>query len=223
MYYLLFDADMTFWDFHTTEQRSLVAMANHLGVEHNEQFLADYDVGNKWCWKQFEDSLLTIEKLEEKRWELFFERTGMLDQNTKEAAEFFGNQLASNGILLPGAGEFLENIKDLPKSLVTNGIARIQRARLKSTDTEKYFEHIFISQELGVNKPQKAFFDIVLATLGKDKDECIVIGDSENSDIRGANNAGIKSIYLNFKGKKSENATWSVSSYEELEALLRSL
>ena len=48
-----------------------------------------------------------------------------------------------------------------------------------------------------------------------------MIGDSEHSDIRGAVNAGMESIYINFSGKKCDIATWSVSSYTELEALIR--
>ncbi len=47
-----------------------------------------------------------------------------------------------------------------------------------------------------------------------------MIGDSEKSDIRGAINAGLESIYISFKGEKSSLATYSVSSYEELRDLI---
>lgn len=79
------------------------------------------------------------------------------------------------------------------------------------------------TQEMGVQKPKKEFFDIVLKTINKDKDECIVIGDSEKSDIQGAVNSGIRSIYFSRKGIISPKATWSVSSYKEMIELIRSL
>ncbi|MBQ0071580.1 MAG: YjjG family noncanonical pyrimidine nucleotidase, partial [Spirochaetales bacterium] len=211
MKYFLFDADMTFLDFKSTETIALKEIFASLGMEYNEKTLEDYDIGNKWCWDQFEKGEITLEKLEVLRWELFVERTGRKD-NPEKLCRFYNNLLATNGLLLPGAREFLEAIKDLPKSLITNGIAFIQHSRLEATDTGKYFEHLFISQEMGTSKPQKSYFDLVLKTLKKKPEECVVIGDSENSDIQGAVNAGIESIYLNFQGKRSTRATWSVAS-----------
>ena len=76
---------------------------------------------------------------------------------------------------------------------------------------------------MGVQKPKKEFFDIVLKTIGKDKDQCIVIGDSEKSDIQGAINSGIRSIFFSPKGVISPNATWSVSSYKEMINLIKSI
>ncbi|MBQ0071423.1 MAG: YjjG family noncanonical pyrimidine nucleotidase [Spirochaetales bacterium] len=223
MKYFLFDADMTFLDFKTTEAISLKEIfENTFGLEFNEKTLKDYEIGNSWCWDKFEKAEITLENLEVLRWKLFIDRVG-IDADPEKACRIYNNLLASNGLLLPGAKEFLENTRDLPKSLVTNGIAFIQHARLEATDTKKYFEHLFISQEMGTSKPQKSYFDLVLKTLGKKAEECVVIGDSEKSDIQGAVNAGIDSIYLNFQGKKSKKATWSVSSYKELETLLRTL
>ena len=123
--------------------------------------------------------------------------------------------------MIDGAIDLLERLeKEYHLCLITNGIANIQRERIRRTDTTRFFRKIFISQEIGYAKPDKRFFDYVLATLGTDKENCIVIGDSLTSDIQGALNAGIESVYISFDGKQSDKATWSVSSYDELVRLL---
>ena len=221
--YLLFDADQTIWDFHATERISLKALFDYFHLPDSKETKDAYEEGNLWCWDQFEKGNITLATLERVRMELFFQNLKRPDLNADEAADLYATLLSENGIMLEGAREMLESLSDIPKSLVTNGIAKVQRGRLRDTDTEKYFQHIFISQEIGVQKPKKEFFDIVLKTINKDKDECIVIGDSEKSDIQGALNSGIRSIYYSPKGNISERATWSVSSFKEMIGLIRSI
>lgn len=221
--YLLFDADQTIWDFLETERISLKALFDHLSLPDTKETKDAYEVGNLWCWDQFEKGNITLDQLEIMRMELFFKNLGRPDLDAEEAADLYATLLSENGIMLDGAREMLDSLSDIPKSLVTNGIAKVQRGRLRDTDTEKYFQHIFISQEMGVQKPKKEFFDIVLKTINRDKDECIVIGDSEKSDIQGAVDSSIKSIFFSPVGKKSPRATWTVSSYSEMIELIRSL
>ncbi len=220
--YLLFDADETLWNFKATEEIALRKLFPRYNMTYDEKTVDDYEIGNRLCWKEYEEGTLSLDELEPKRWDLFFKRREV-DYSPLEASLLFRNFLAHNGILLEGADVFLESIKEYPKSLVTNGIAMIQRERLKDTGIEKYFENIFISSEIGYHKPEKELFDYIFEKLGKGKDECIMIGDSEHSDIMGAVNAGMESIYISFKGEKSSLATYSVSSYRELEDLIRSI
>ena len=132
----------------------------------------------------------------------------------------FIENLAEHGIMLPGAIDFLDSVRDRRKSIITNGIAEVQHGRIEDSMTGKYFERIFISEEIGSSKPAPEFFSHVLATLGMQPDDCIVIGDSESSDIQGAVNAGIDSIYINFNGIRSSMASYSVSSFDELRKLI---
>ncbi len=223
MRYLLFDADQTIWDFNATEKIGLETVFSSFFIPMSKEMIDAYMAGNLLCWRDYEDGRLTLDELEVKRWRLFFERIGKEDGNAEGAAFLFKEALAHNGILLPGAEEFLTSISERPKSLVTNGIASIQRQRLKDTGCGRHFENIFISSEIGYHKPQKELFAYVLKSLGKNAGECVMIGDSIHSDIEGAAGAGIESIYLNFEGRKAEEATWSVSSYDELRALIETI
>lgn len=222
MKYLLFDADETLWNFKATEEIGLRKLFSRYGITYSGSSVSDYETGNKLCWKEYEEGKLPLDELEEKRWDLFFRRIGR-EEDKREAALLFRETLAHNGILLDGAKDFLESIKERPKSLVTNGISMIQRQRLKDTGIEGYFDNIFISSEIGFNKPHKELFDYIFASIGKGSDECIMIGDSATSDIGGAVNAGMESIYINFSGLKCDKATYSVSSYEELGKLIEKI
>ena len=158
--------------------------------------------------------------LRSERLRRFFNLIG-LKHDPVEAGEDYVRLLGNAGIMIDGAVDFLEKLSpDFHKYIITNGIADTQHMRFRGTDTEKYFDEIYISEELGVQKPEAEFFNLVLEDIGISRDRAIVIGDSEKSDIRGARNAGIESIFISFDGRTSDLADHSVSSYEELLALL---
>ena len=160
------------------------------------------------------------EKLENERFHIFLKAIGS-NEDPDLVGSAYSRYLGEAGIMIDGAIDLLERLeKEYFLCLITNGIANIQRERIRRTDTARFFRKIFISQEIGYAKPDKRFFDYVLTSLGTDKESCIVIGDSLTSDIQGALNAGIESVYISFDGKQSDKATWTVYSYDELVRLL---
>lgn len=217
--YLLFDADGTLYDFKATENIALRKVFEKYGIQWNKEMFDLYEEGNHYCWDAYEKGTMTQEHLKGERFRLLFDKINN-PGNPEQAGDDYVDFLAENGIMIDGAIEFLESIKDRGMSIITNGIAKTQHGRFEMTDTKKYFDKIFISQEMGVSKPNKLFFDIVLDSLKKTPEECLVIGDSEKSDIQGAINSGIESVFINFSGNTSDKATYSVSSFEELRKLL---
>ncbi len=220
--FLLFDADNTLYDFDKTEEIALKKTFDFFSIPFTDQYINAYKTENKKCWVKLEKGEISLRHLRDIRFGLFFSLMG-IKEDGKSAGSFYENELANNGIMLDGATEFLEAMEDYKKALITNGIGEIQRKRIESTDTGKYFDYIFISEEIGHQKPDKRFFDIVLSTIGVEKHQALVIGDSYSSDIKGANEAGIKSIFISFSGEKCDRADFSVSSYKELEKTIRSL
>ena len=221
--HLLFDADETLYDFAATERYALSRLFQDLSIPYTQEWIEPYHEENDRCWAMFESGEMTLERLKGARFEMFFSRVGLPYDGTK-AGEVYTKYLGEGGFMLPGAIDFLEDITtDHEASIITNGIAVTQHRRFEMTDTVKYFSHIFVSEELGVQKPDKRFFDKVLSMLGLTSKDCIVIGDSEKSDIKGARNAGIESIYFSYKGRNSEMADYNAHSYEELSSIIRSL
>ena len=221
--HLLFDADETLYDFAATERYALGRLYEDLSIPYTAEWIEPYHEENDKCWRMFENGTMTLERLKSARFEMFFSRVG-LPYDGRKAGEDYTRYLGDGGFMLPGAISFLDDItKDYEASIITNGIAYTQHRRFELTDTVKYFRHIFVSEELGVQKPDKRFFDKVLSTLSLDPKDCIVIGDSEKSDIKGARNAGIESIFFSLKGKSSEMADHNAHSYPELASLIRKL
>ncbi len=87
---------------------------------------------------------------------------------------------------------------DYKQYAVTNGSKIAQNLKLKKSGLDQIFDGVFISEDLGVDKPNKEFFDIVFDQIGSEnRDDYIIIGDSLTSDMLGSNNAGIKNIWYN--------------------------
>ena len=87
--------------------------------------------------------------------------------------------------------------------VVTNGDTYAQERRIEISGMAQYFDHVFISEQLGTKKPEKDFYDKVFQVIGPARREhAIMVGDSLSSDMQGGRNAGIPTC---FYGKK-ENA-----------------
>lgn len=106
--------------------------------------------------------------------------------------------LAEGNQLFDGIIEMLEKLNLTHKLYIaSNGIAITQYTRLKNNNLNKYFEKIFISEEIGSKKPDREFFEIIFKEICvKNKNEVLMIGDTLTSDILGANNAGIDSCLV---------------------------
>ena len=220
MTHLLFDADGTLYDFKASEDYALRKVFQNHSIPYTAENYGLYQIGNRDCWNKYENGLMKMSDLRSRRFSLFFEALG-LDADGKEAGDDYTEYLGETGFLIPGAEEFIRKIYQLdPIYIVTNGIPSTQHRRIENSGMEGFFRKIYISDEIGVAKPDRRFFDHVLSDIGCSADEAIVIGDSEKSDILGARNAGIRSIFISFSGAVSKLADWSVSSYEELGRLL---
>ena len=106
--------------------------------------------------------------------------------------------------LLEGALETCRALAEHAKLfIITNGIASVQRGRFEPCVLRPYITDLFISEELGAEKPQKAYFDTVAARIPCfDPQKALVVGDSLSSDIRGGIGAGIDTCWFNPKGKE---------------------
>jgi len=107
-------------------------------------------------------------------------------------------------------------------ALVTNGLPDVQRPRLERSAIHALIEKVFISEEIGVAKPDPAFFDFVFQAIGSpDKNEVLIIGDSLTSDMQGGIHYGIDTCWYN-PGKKTTDlpVTYQIQNLQELIPLL---
>ena len=110
--------------------------------------------------------------------------------------------------------------------LVSNGTATVQHSRLTSAGLYPYFEQVFISQEIGYNKPEKTYFDRCFERIpGFEQERALMVGDSLTSDIKGGINAGLKTVWVNPAHKPCGDIRpdYEIEGLCQLESLLEAL
>lgn len=225
--FLLIDLDDTVFDFKKTEREALAKTIRDYGVEPTEAVLSRYHVINRWHWEQLELGKLTRQEVLENRFGVLFSELGVAADKAACASAYSEN-LSVGHYWLPGAEEALQTLQGKYRLfLASNGTASVQRRRMDSADLYRYFEDIFISQEVGDNKPAPAFFEASFARIpGFSRDKALIVGDSLTSDIRGGNNAGIATCWVNPEGKPHDpeiRVDYEIRSLAELPDLLEKL
>ena len=222
---ILFDADETLLDFKKSEKYAFFEVLEHWGLNDAERLLAIYSQANKEAWLLFEKGELTKDRLTVYRFERFFEKVGFNDYSPEQWNEFYKSRLGKHGYVLEGVTDILEFAKDrFELYIITNGLAAIQYERIQNAGIAKYFKEIFISEEIGSQKPQKEFFDAVYNKIGIDKDKTLIIGDSLTSDIVGGCAYGVDTCFLNwFDVETKVSPTYQVKNLSELLDLLKKL
>ena len=224
--YLLLDLDDTILDFHKAERIAIARTIRDFGVEPTEEVLNRYHVINKWHWEQLELGKLTRAEVLENRFKVLFEELGV-DVDAEKCARGYEKNLSIGHYFLPGAEEAVDSLSQKYRLfLVSNGTASVQKGRMTSANLYRFFEKVFVSQEIGYNKPAKAYFDACFAQIpGFDKDKAVIVGDSLSSDIQGGINAGIKTVWVNPGQLESGKIKpdYEIEALSQLETLLEQL
>ena len=202
MKFLFFDLDDTLLDFHKAEAWALRQALSQAGIVPTDAIVARYSEINQSQWELLEEKKLTREQVLIRRFQLLFQELGV-HASCEETQHCYENMLAKGHDFMPGAPELLETLNgNYQLYLVSNGTAMVQDCRLRDSGIEKYFQGIFISERIGVDKPQKEFFDRSFAMIPDfDPSQAMIIGDSLTSDMRGGINAGITTCWYNPKHK----------------------
>ena len=150
-----------------------------------------------------------------------------LEVDASQCAKVYERNLSQGHWFLPGAEEAVDRLsKKYRLFLASNGTAVVQKGRMTSANLYRFFEKVFVSQEIGHNKPSKAYFDACFAQIpGFDREKAMIVGDSLSSDIKGGINAGIKTVWVNPDHKDCGNTKpdYEIEYLHQLEELLEGL
>ena len=221
---VLLDADMTIWDFEASEQLALKDVVESIGGELTEDVFAHYHKVNSALWKAFDLKQVTKEELSFRR---FHDLLGYLGKEGDPLAlnALYQKRLGEHSIMLPGAEEMCRKLAErCTLYILTNGMHVAQVGRFEKSPVKQYIKDMFISEDMGCQKPDKAYFDKVFGLIGlQDKSRAVMVGDSLTSDIRGGINAGVDTIWYNPKGKPHDPATmptYTAATMDEIVALV---
>ncbi len=224
--FLFLDLDDTILDFHKAERIAISKTIREFGVEPTEEILNLYHEINKWHWEQLEKGTQTRAQILVNRFGVLFEKLGR-EVDAPKCAKVYEHNLSQGHWFLPGAEEAVESLsKKYRLFLASNGTAVVQKGRMTSANLYRFFETVFVSQEIGHNKPSREYFEACFARIpGFDKEKAMIVGDSLSSDIKGGINAGIRTVWVN-PGHKDCGETkpdYQIEYLSQLEALLEGL
>ena len=224
---ILWDIDGTLLDFHAAERvaiRNLFAKFN-LG-ECTDEMLARYSEINKGYWERLERGELTKPQILVGRFETFFAEEGL---DTSLASEFNRAYQLSLGDTIVYRDDSYEIVKSLkgkvPQYAVSNGTIIAQTKKLERSGFGTLLDGVYLSEQLGVEKPNVEFFDKVFAEIEPvDRSEILIVGDSLSSDICGGNNAGIQTCWYNPNGQKAPGGyqiNYEIADLHEIYGILK--
>ena len=227
MEFLFLDLDDTILDFHRAERVALSKTLEAFGLEPTEQVLSRYHLINRQHWERLERGELTRAQVQQGRFEVLFRELGQ-PVDAAAVTRAYERNLGIGHYFLPGAQEAVQRLSQKYRLfLASNGTASVQHSRLTSAGLYPYFEKVFVSQEIGFNKPSKEYFDACFSKIpGFERSKALMVGDSLTSDILGGIQAGMKTCWVNPNHQSPRAdipADYEIESITQLEALLETL
>jgi putative hydrolase of the HAD superfamily len=202
--HLFFDLDHTLWDFHANQITTLQNLFKTYNLQRYfkdfDDFFEQYMPINIDLWHKYQQHLINKTEVKTGRFYKTFQNAGLDNMATSEAfANDFVNLNSQQTKVIPYTFELLDYLKHTKYHLhiITNGFKEAQNIKMNKSGLTPYFEKVFISEDIGVSKPHRRFFEHALKSVNARKRESLVIGDSLENDIKGAGEFGIDSVYYN--------------------------
>lgn len=221
---LLFDADATLLDFHRSEYEAVIDCLEYAGLPATDEIIKKYSEINDGYWKMLERNEITKPELMVARWRSLLEYYNF-DFDAEIISNLYPEKLSEKCYILDGAEELCKKLHGKFKMyIITNGFKSVQQKRFCMSPLAKYFDDVFISEDIGYDKPSIKYFELISKRIPDfDPAKALVIGDSLTSDIRGGINAGIDTCWYNPKGKKAPDdmkITYTISNLSQIEGIV---
>lgn len=198
---LLIDLDGTLFDFEKCEKGAFKECLEINGYAYTDKLYSEYSEINKSLWEKFEKNEIKKEDVMVGRFKkLSNALEGSID--AKLLSKLYLERLSKSTSLNKDVYKVLDYLsKKYELYVVTNGFSTVQINRLEKTNLLHYFTAVFISESIGFQKPNKAFFNFCFENSTVKPESALIIGDSLSSDILGGFNSGIDTCWYNPKGE----------------------
>lgn len=219
---VLIDIDDTIFDFEKCSKNSFLKTLEKFNLKFKEEDFSYFNKVNDILWTKQKLGEINIKEVFIKR-DYLMDKYFNLDIEKGLFNDLFVKFLYDEIEMVDGIEDLLLYLSDKYKIFTaSNGIFKMQENRLKKSNLYKYFDNIFVSDKIGFEKPDKKFFQKIMDLTKFSNDDLIMIGDSIKSDIIGAKNSKIKSIYFNKEDKKitDKNFTYQVKNLSEIKKIL---
>ncbi len=220
---LLWDVDGTLLDFIAAEKAAVQTLFREFGLgECTDEMVERYSRINKEYWERLERGELSKPEILVRRFADFFASEGLDASKAPEFNEQYQVRLGDTVVFCDDSYELLSSLRGRVKQYaVSNGTVVAQTRKLRRSGFDRLLDGVFLSEELGYEKPATEFFDQVFAAIGEpDRERVLIVGDSLTSDITGGNRAGIRTCWYNPKGEPNLTAAHADYEIRDLHGIL---
>lgn len=220
---LLWDVDGTLLDFIAAEKAAVQTLFHEFGLgECTDEMVERYSRINKEYWERLERGELSKPEILVRRFADFFASEGLDASKAPEFNEQYQVRLGDTVVFCDDSYELLSSLRGRVKQYaVSNGTVVAQTRKLRRSGFDRLLDGVFLSEELGYEKPATEFFDRVFAAIGEpDRERVLIVGDSLTSDITGGNRAGIRTCWYNPKGEPNLTAAHADYEIRDLHGIL---
>lgn len=198
------DVDDTLLDFNECARENIRACFRKNGLEYSDLIFDFFLARNIRLWKQIEDGLLTIDELHRTRWAGIFRDLG-IDADGPSFEQDFIAGLRETSVPVAGAHEIMGYLHMHYRIyVVSNASNKQQTKRLEKAGLMQYVNGMFGSIDIGINKPDRGYFDYCFSHMdGIRPADTVIIGDSLNADIKGGAEYGLRTIWFNLRNADS--------------------
>ncbi len=222
--HLFFDLDHTLWDFDKNAEETLHELygsynLKNLGIHSVDEFISIYTEHNHRLWRDYHNGIISKEELRASRFKITFEHFNVEESKIPHQFEVdYVTICPTKTNLFEGAHEVLALLQEnYELHIITNGFLESQTMKMERTNINKYFKHIFVSEVIGLYKPDIALFNHALEIAKTNASSSLMIGDSLEADILGARNAGIDQVFFNpYNAEHDHDVTYEISKLTEL-------
>ena len=203
---ILWDVDGTLLDFIAAEKAAIKTLFGEFNLgQCSDEMIKRYSEINKTYWQRLERGEITKQEVLVGRFKEFFKSEGIDISVVEEFNSLYQLRLGDTIVYHDDSLEIIKSLQDRVRQyVVSNGTVEAQSKKLRLSGLGELVDGIFLSEHIGVEKPNIEFFDKVLEEIKPaDRSSILIVGDSLTSDIQGGNNAGIITCWYNPQGDKA--------------------
>ncbi len=197
--YILFDLDGTILDFNMGEKDAFIKTINNFfDYKVKEEDIKKFSELNEYYFNEYKNKKMERKEFHFNRFNEILKYLG-LKNDPVELNKYYVESLKYEAIIFDDVIEILDYLSNKYQLFIaSNGMIEVQNKRLEISGLKNYFKKIYVSEDIGFNKPDIEFFNYIFNDLNDfNKDNYIIIGDRLDSDILGAINSNIHNIYVN--------------------------
>ena len=220
---LFLDLDNTLLDFHKAEEMAIRKTLTEFNLPSDQKTVKLYSDINRSFWQSFERGEIPKNAIFEGRFKTLLSVLNE-EREVEAISQIYCKSLSEGYYKMDGADDVLAYLKDKGYKLyaTTNGFAFTQYNRIEKSGLGKYFDKIFVSEDVGFQKPEREYFETCISKIPeKDKTKILVVGDSQSSDILGGINAGLDTCWFNLDGDTPKyKSEYEIGHLKELKNIL---